>query len=622
MCGIVGICASSSIKSREWLAVANNTIVHRGPDDSGEWWSVDGKVGLAHRRLSILDLSPLGHQPMHYDLNGSTIVFNGEIYNFQALRKQLLSKGYQFYSASDTEVILAAYNEWGTDCLEKFEGMYAFALYDPKKQQVLLARDRAGEKPLFYSIFEGNMYFASELKALLSRNDAPRKINEVAMDCYLHMGHIPGDLCILKGYNKLPAAHAMLFDLNSSETHIWKYWQIPQFIGQFHTPTLESELVQELDFLLNEAVGRQLVADVPVGILLSGGVDSSLITAMAARNSDHIKTFTVGFPKFGGLDESKFAKKISDYFVTEHHELNVESISPDLVFTLAKQFDEPMVDSSMIPTYLVSNLVSKHCKVVLGGDGSDELFGGYAHYKRLVDFKGNYGFVPQKVLNLISCGAEKLTPAGMKYRNLMIGLGADLNKSLPLTLTYGFDATTRRNLMKPHGPWNTASEEIHRSRIPVQDGLLQRATRMDFTNYLAEDILVKVDRTSMLNSLEVRAPFLDRALVEFAFSKVPAYLKVAGLKKKILPKKLTETLLPADFDRTRKQGFSIPIDDWMRNGPLRELTYDLLLANDCLFDRSTIQKLLTGHDKGRANGEKLFALVLFELWRKEYKTYL
>lgn len=617
MCGIVGVASSYPQGDRDWLTVGMDQLIHRGPDDGGTWWSDDFRVGLAHRRLSILDLSPSGHQPMSSPNLEILIVFNGEIYNFHYLKKKLIDLGYHFRSQSDTEVIIASYQEWGQDCLQQLNGMFAFAIYDLRNKKVFMARDRAGEKPLFYRMEDKTIFFASELKALLANKNAPRKINPASMDCYLHMGYIPGSLCIFQGYAKLPAAHALEFDLESGTSRCWKYWNIPDFQESL-IPGSDEEILEEFESLLDQSVKRQLVADVPVGILLSGGVDSSLITAMAKRNADQVKTFTVSFPGQGNLDESVFARKISDYFGTEHHELKVDSISPDLIPKLARQFDEPMVDSSMIPTYIVTKMVSEHCKVVLGGDGGDELFGGYAHYSRLISFRKKYGILPKPARELIAFLAEKYLEPGMKNRNLLIGLGADLKKYLPLTLTYNFDATTRRKLMQDQQDWGIVSGDLYRKLIPTQSNLMDRAMRMDFISYLAEDILVKVDRTSMLNSLEVRAPFLDLELIEFAFSKVPDRLKVTKQEKKILPKKLTEKVLPTDFDRKRKQGFSIPIAKWLEKGPLRELAYDQLLSQDCIFHRPTVQKLLEGQDKGRATGEKIYSLILFELWRKEY----
>ena len=617
MCGLVGIAATHSIVDRACLAAGGETLRHRGPDDVGEWWSEDGRVGLGHRRLSIVDLSPLGHQPMRDEARGLTVAFNGEIYNYRELRKELSVQGFVFRSQSDTEVLLAAYAAWGEDCLARLNGMFAFALYDAPRQTVLLGRDRAGEKPLFYRLSGGTLQFASELKALLVNPAAPRRIDPASLDCYLAMGFVPGDRCILQGYNKLPPAHALTFDLRNGAASVRRYWSVPELSTE--APD-ESALLDELETLMEDAVGRQLVADVPVGILLSGGVDSSLVTAMAVRHSRHVRTFTVGFPGHGKLDETPHARLIARHFGTEHTELMAEPATADLMPRLAQQFDEPIVDSSMLPTFLVSKLVRQHCTVALGGDGGDELFGGYSEYSRLLwmqRWNTRLTSVPRR---LLANAARRLLPVGFARSNVrtwLMAAGDDLTHGLPLLASY-FDTTTRRKLMQGQPGYRLTAENIRRDRIPRQPDLLQRATRMDFNNYLAEDILVKVDRASMLNSLEVRAPLLDYRLIGFAFGRVPSYLKATVSDKKILLKRLAARVLPPEFDRQRKQGFSIPLAGWLKSGPFRDLFWDTLESPGCMFDRRTVQTLLKGQDRSLSNGERLFALVQFELWRSHY----
>lgn len=616
MCGIVGAGGTAPESDRRWLAVGRDAMTHRGPDDAGEWWSADGRVGLAHRRLSIIDLSPLGHQPMHWPERGLSVVFNGEIYNHHALRDELAGMGFAFRSHSDTEVLLAAYAAWGKGCLARFNGMFAFALYDAQQQMLFLARDRAGEKPLFYRLANGSLQFASELKALLANPANPRRIDAEALDCYLAMGYVPGERCMLQGFNKLPPAHALQFDLQSGEAQVWRYWQVPE-LGPAQAPLDEAALLDELETLLEDAVRRQLVADVPVGVLLSGGVDSSLITAMAVRASSKVQTFTIGFPGHGKLDETEHARLIARHFGTRHTELMAEDATVDLIPRLARQFDEPMVDSSMIPTFLVSQLVRQHCTVALGGDGGDELFGGYEHYSRLQWMQQKLGPIPHPLREGVAFAAKKILPVGFKGGNWLQGLGVDLVRGLPLIASC-FDATTRKRLLAAQPGWPLVAESVLKSRVPDHPDLLQRATRMDFANYLAEDILVKVDRASMLNSLEIRAPLLDYRLIEFAFGKVPSKLKANQTEKKILLKRLTTRVLPPEFDRQRKQGFSIPLAQWLKGGAFRTLFQDVLRDPQCSFDSRMVASLLRGQDAGRSNGERLFALVLFELWRREY----
>jgi len=616
MCGIVGVAAITPQPDRSWLALARDTLTPRGPDDAGEWWSDCGRLGLAHRRLSILDLSPLGHQPMHLNDAGLSIVFNGEIYNFADLRSELERLGHTFRSHTDTEVILAAYAQWDTGCLERFNGMFAFALFDAFRQRLFLARDRAGEKPLFYHLSDGRLHFASELKALMIHSARHLRIDAEALDCYLAMGFVPGDRSILQGYRKLAPGHAMTFSLPEGAARVWRYWQLPDLEPGSATAD-ESAMLDELDVLLEDAVGRQLVADVPVGLLLSGGLDSSLLTAMAVRHSTQVRTFSIVFPGHAKHDESPHARLVARHFGTNHTELIAEPSSFEYLPLLARQFDEPIADSSMLPTFLVSRLVRQQCTVALGGDGADELFAGYPHYSRLLWMNERNGAVPALLRRLLARGSDRFLPVGLKGRNYLQSFDISLDHGLP-PLTEYFDETTRRRLMRGHATHPMVARRIRDARIPLQSDLLQRATGMDFENYLADDILVKVDRASMLNSLEMRAPFLDVRLIEFAFGKVPSRLKATQSEKKILLKRLAVRLLPPEFDLQRKQGFSIPLATWLKAGPFRDLFWDTLTSNDAIFDMPTVRSLLKAQDRGFSNAERLFALVQFELWRKSY----
>lgn len=620
MCGIVGIAGNRPSGDRTLLTAGRDLLSHRGPDGAGEWWSDDGRVGLAHRRLAIIDLSCAGDQPMH-DVSGqSVVVFNGEIYNFQDIRRELASRGHTFRTATDTEAILAAYLEWGVDCVSHFNGMFAFALFDRSRQRLFLARDRAGEKPLFYAVTEGTLRFASELKALFADPAFPRRVNRDALDCYLAMGYVPGARCILDGVSKLPPAHALTFEIATGAATVRRYWQLPPKPSGPAEDAPESELLDELESLLENAVRRQLVADVPVGILLSGGVDSSLVTAMAARAAPKVKTFTIRFPGHGAYDETEHARLIARHFATEHIELEAADSTVDLLPRLARQFDEPLVDSSMIPTFLVSQLIRAQCTVALGGDGGDELFGGYPHYPRVLWMQDRVGALPRIARAAIGGTAARLLPVGFKGRNWLEGLGVDLRTGVPLIATI-FDRRARHRLMAPRGPWALVAEGIREARLPISPDLLQRATRLDFENYLAEDILVKVDRASMLSSLEVRAPFLDYRIIEFAFGKVPSRFKATRSSRKVLLKKLCGRLLPPTFDSERKQGFSIPLAQWLRSGPWHDFFQELLLNSEgSPFARPFVQELLDAQEAGRSHGERLFALALFELWRQEYRV--
>jgi asparagine synthase (glutamine-hydrolysing) len=546
------------------------------------------------------------------------LTFNGEIYNFKELRSELAQKGTVFRSSSDTEVVLESYREWGVDCLKLLNGMFAFALYDRRNDTLFLARDRAGEKPLFYSVDNGTIRFASELKAIMAHPGVQRRIDGQALDCYLASGFVPGSRCIIKGVRKLPPAHALVFEVKTGQSRSWRYWQLPDVADLSGHPGDDGPLIDELEQLLEDAVRRQLYADVTVGVLLSGGVDSSLITAMATRAVANVKTFTVRFPGHGKYDETNHARLIARHFKTDHLELEAQSTSVELLSRLACQFDEPIIDSSMIPTYLVTKLIRQQCKVALGGDGGDELFGGYSFYDRLLRMRDRVDKIPMFARKTAAGAATTVLPLGFRGRNWLQELNVDLQTSLPLITCY-FDKHSRQRLLGRNSSWKLVAESIQRDRVPRAADLLERATRMDFENYLPEDILVKVDRASMLNSLEVRSPMLDYRLIEFAFSKVPSRLKSSTSTRKILLQKLAERILPPEFEKDRKQGFTIPLDAWLRSDPwLRYFREVLLDGGQTLFNHRFIQHLLASHAKGYAHGERLFGLVLFELWRRQY----
>jgi asparagine synthase (glutamine-hydrolysing) len=617
MCGIIGVASTLAVSDRSGLSLGREAIRHRGPDDLGEWWSADGCVGLGHQRLAVIDLSRAAHQPMCSASTASVIAFNGEIYNFIALRQELIARRHRFRSHSDTEVVLAAYDEWGTSCLTHLDGMFAFALYDADERTIFLARDRVGEKPLYYAVFDETLVFSSELKGLIGCAPQFRRVSTASLDCYLGMGYLPGDLCILEGVRKLPPAHAMTFEVETARVQIWRYWELPiEAAGS--APTALPALVEELEVVLADAVRRQLVADVPVGVLLSGGLDSSIITALAARATTKLNTYTVGFPGHESYDETAHARIVASYFGTSHVELSASETTPSLLPTLARQFDEPLIDSSMIPTYLVSSLVRRACTVAVGGDGGDELFGGYQHYSRLATLSAVSRWIPGFLLESIGRGAAAAMPLGARGRNWALALTALAQHGVPQIALY-FDRRARLRLLRSLDQVSMTSEETWRTRAAVNGDIVTRATRTDFANYLPEDILVKVDRASMLTSLEVRAPFLDRPVMEFAFGRVPSAMKVAGGKRKILLRALAAKILPATVDADRKQGFAPPMASWLRTARWSEFVRGVLLdPGQSVFDHREVERIWNGQMNGKQNGERLFGLLMFELWRKQY----
>lgn len=624
MCGIVGIYSKSPISDRGLLARMRDTLAHRGPDDAGLWWSQDRCLGLAHRRLSIIDLSPAGHQPMADQTGRLQIVFNGEIYNYQDLRRELESRGHTFRSQSDTEVLLEAYREWGTDCLPHLNGMFAFCIYDHSEECLFLARDRAGEKPLFYTYNSERFTFASELKALMADPAFSKKVDLDALEFYLAYGYVPGELCLLAGVHKLPPAHAMKFSLRTHDLKVWQYWQLP-YPEDRVTATTE-ELTEELKHLLKDAVRRQMVADVPVGILLSGGVDSSLVTAAATSVSPgKVQTFTITFPDYIEYDEGPYARLVAEHFGTEHTELVAEPATVELLPLLARQYDEPMADSSMVPTYLVSKLIRQHCTVALGGDGGDELFGGYPAYHWTFKQELVRTFFPAFLRNAISIAAEKILPVGLKGRTYLMGCSGGLPQAMAHFNLF-YDVTVRQRLVpalrgRPQDLIGSP-EQYKIGRCQTERGLPGMAMSLDFQTYLPDDILVKVDRASMLNSLEVRAPFLDYRIIEFAFRKVPNVLRVNHSQRKILLRHLGSRLLPSSLDLHRKQGFMLPLSDWLKGNWGRYMMDVLFGADDSIFDNKMVRRLWKGQECRFHNTERLFALVMFELWRKNYKVNL
>lgn len=615
MCGIVGA-AGRREDPRDALGVQCGTLRHRGPDASGEWRSPDRRVALGHRRLSIIDLTEGGAQPMQNGAGGLSVVLNGELYNYRTLRTTLEGLGHTFRSASDTEVLLEAYLEWGTACLERINGMFAFALYDARKKQLFMARDRAGEKPLFYHRANGRIAFASELKALFVDPAVSRTMDPEALDHYLAYGYVPGELCLVAGVKKLPPAHALVYDVESDTAHEWRYWSLPS-ANMDETADAEA-LVDELDALLADAVSLQLVADVPVGILLSGGVDSSIITALASRVSrGPVRTFTIAFPGHGQYDEGPFARMVASHFGTRHTELVAEPATVELLPELARQYDEPVGDSSMVPTYLVSKLVRESCTVALGGDAGDELFGGYMHYSRIQHQMRYRRMMPGPLKQAVGAAA-RLLPTGIRGRTYLRSL-ATSDRDAWAWATLHFDVPTRRRLAPSTRGLAGAPPETYRllAGSPGRT-LLQRMTAADFHMYLPEDILVKVDRASMLASLEMRAPFLDYRVIEFAFGRVPDSLRATETERKILLRKLASRLLPPELDLQRKQGFSLPLDAWFKGEWGAYLADVLRGAPARLYDPSSIASMIAGQQRGFGNAQKLFNLAILELWRREY----
>jgi asparagine synthase (glutamine-hydrolysing) len=571
---------------------------------------------LGHRRLSIIDLSPAGHQPMVSEDGRYVIVFNGEIYNFRELRAELQQQGFQFHSGSDTEVMLLAYLAWGESCINRFNGMFAFVIYDSGDENnapsLFFARDRAGKKPFYYSYDGQSFEFASELKAISHKGG----VSLTALNYYLALGYIPGEECFIEGVKKLPAAHAGRLDMNAFSLNIWRYWQLPE--NQPSSDASGEVLADEAQALLTDAVGLRMVSDVPLGVLLSGGLDSSLIAAIASSQSAvPIKTFTLSLPG-SKLDEASYAQCVADHLGTDHHVLELTTPSLGDLEAIAPLIDEPLADSSLIPSYLISKLTREHVTVVLGGDGGDELFGGYSDYPLALATQQKLGWVPRVVFRGAAYLAS-LLPAGVRGRNRLASMrGGPLEQQV-----WGspyFDVALRRRIFTEDqlhqlGEQLDAPERLLLDLFNTGKDAVDCMTRSHFGSILPDDFLVKVDRASMAVSLEARTPFLDYRLVEFAFSKIPSIWKVRGSETRRVEQILAQRFLPAQLDTKRKQGFSIPLDDWLRADNCNLLRNYMTYLPDCI-DRDEVEQLIAGLFRGRANGARLYALLVLGMAMK------
>lgn len=610
MCGIYGIASLDRAVERGALERCRDLLSHRGPDDAGVWIADGGGVGLAHRRLSVIDLSPAGHQPMLASDGRLAIVFNGEIYNFRELRAELEKLGSRFVSASDTEVLLAAYRAWGVECLAKLNGMFAFVIHDAgaadRAPSLFFARDRAGEKPFYYVAERTRFEFSSELKGLSRRGE----LDLNALNHYLALGYVPAGLCLARGVRKLPPAHAGRLDLATFDLKVWKYWSLPA--NEPDARASPESLAEEARKLLFDSVRMRLESDVPLGVLLSGGLDSSLVVAAAARQSPRpVRTFTITLPG-SALDESRHAGIVARHFGTEHHELPLADDGLAAFDAFAPLIDEPLADSSLIPAFLVSRLTRRHVTVALGGDGGDELFGGYTDYVAALRDHRRTSWMPLPMLRALADAAGRL-PAGVRGRNRLFSLRGGAHRQIVWGSPY-FDLALRRKLYSSDvlaelggglaAPERHLSNLYETGRDPVDS-----MTRTHFGSILPDDFLVKVDRASMAVALEMRAPFLDHRLLEFAFGRVPSEWKVSGGERRRLQKLLARKLLPPALDLDRKQGFSIPLDDWLRADGCRRVR-EHAQALPAFLSRAEIDALIIGLERGRANGARLHALMV------------
>jgi asparagine synthase (glutamine-hydrolysing) len=618
MCGICGVVAAERERGpdREAVARMSGRLVHRGPDDEGLF--CEGPVALAARRLSIIDLAH-GHQPIENEDGSAVVVQNGEIYNYRELKRELEGKGHRFASDCDTEVLVHLWEEEGERFVERLRGMFAIALWDKRRRRLLLARDRFGIKPLYYRFKDGGLSFASELKAMLEQPGFSREIDPEAVSAYLAFNSIPAPLTIFAEARKLPPGHLLSWE--GGEVALQRYARVGA-VADGERGGSEEELAAALRDVLDDSVRAHLIADVPVGVLLSGGVDSGALAALAAGHSgEPVRTFSIGFEE-AGFNELSRARLVAERYGTDHHELIVRPDAVELLPRLVEAFDEPFGDSSALPTYLVSELAAGDVKVALSGEGGDELFGGY--YTYVADLLARrVGRLAPLARPLAEALPSRTDRVGFDYKAKRFARAAALP---PLERHHAWKeifSPQLRSELAGEGVAGWDPVDLYRARFAETAGAepLARMQDVDLGIYLVDDLLVKTDRASMAHSLETRVPFLDPRVAEFAFS-LPRRMKVRGFQKKRLLRKALEPLLPREIVHGRKQGFSIPIAAWLR-GPLEPFAREVLspsaIGRQGLLDPAAVTPILDRHVSGQEDlSRQVWGLMALTLWFDRY----
>jgi asparagine synthase (glutamine-hydrolysing) len=641
MCGIVGFKSNRAFQQlKESLHEAASTLIHRGPDDTGLFFDPEAGVGLAHRRLSIIDLSEAGRQPMASDDGTVQIVYNGEVYNFREIRKTLEGCGHIFHTQTDTEVILKAYLHWGFDCLKRFVGMFAFALWDSRSRLLFLARDRLGIKPLYYHFRPGKLIFASELKALMVFKGFQRDIDPDAIPLFLHYQYIPAPKTIFKNTFKLLPGHYAVFD--GQDIRIRSYWEPPHIDRTSKgRDRSEEDVLTELDHFLTQAVSDRLVSDVPLGALLSGGIDSSIVVALMQKvNTSPVRTFSIGFNE-PAYNEAPWASKVAKYLGTDHTEFYVTpDEAMDVIPRLPEIYDEPFADSSAIPTFLVSRLARSQVTVALSGDGGDEQFCGYVRYWSTRAMVAAFQRIPGPAKEGLRLVLDKIPPTWVercylpwrrflpqrfrlanfpdKWEKFIKLLGQSRIQDL-YRMTICLWSEKELDRLMGRDISDCQYEEIFRETENWP--LLSRLMRVDQKTYLPDAMLTKVDRASMAVSLEVRVPLLDHRVVEFT-STLPDDLKYRHGTGKYLLRRLLSRYVPKELFERPKMGFGVPIDRWFRH-EVKGLLLDYLsperLRKEGLFDKSLVENKIREHLSGKANHQyRLWALLMWEMWRERW----
>jgi len=637
MCGICGqINLNNESVDENLLKSMTSCLSHRGPDDEGIY--LKKNVGLGHRRLSIIDLSPLAHQPMSNEDGTIWIVYNGEIYNFPELREDLIKRGHVFRSRSDTETIIHLYEEYGAECLKHIRGMFAFAIWDEKEKSLFLARDRIGKKPLYYRHSQNTFVFASEIKSILQDKSFLRKPDHAAIHHYLTYQYVPSPWTAFEGIKKLPPAHYLV--LKNGQAEIKRYWKLSYLPKHNpHSPPFskggkggfERALKKEIIERLKEAVKIRLISDVPLGAFLSGGIDSSTVVAMMSGiMNEPVKTFSIGF-KEDTYNELRYARMVAEKYKTDHTEFIVEPKAIDIIDKLVWHYNEPFADSSAIPTYYVSKLAREHVTVILNGDGGDENFAGYGRY----------------IANEVSSAIHRLFPTSIAKALLPFVMamphGTDPNNFFWRLKRFLQEYIKSPEMRNAHWLCHFSTEmksELYADGFLSQfsgidsfellldkykeaeaESFLDKTLYTDVMMYLPDDLLVKVDVASMANSLEARSPFLDHEFMEFV-AKIPSELKLRGKTTKYILKEALKGILPDEVIFRQKMGFGVPIDHWFRND-LREMAYDTLLSDRAVqrgyFKKEAVKKILDEHTSGKWNWHNhIWNLLMLELWHRMF----
>ncbi len=616
MCGISGICSFDEPKIGEAVIKRmTDELRHRGPDDEGYFIDSSNRVALGHRRLSIIDLNT-GHQPIFSEDGAIVIVFNGEIYNFLELKENLKKKGHNFKTNTDTEVIAHLYEDLGTECVKKLRGMFAFAIWDSRKEELILARDRIGKKPLYYTVINKKIYFASEIQALYKVPEIKRDIDYSAIDLFINYSYIPSPHTIYKDIKKLPPAHFLCFSKDSITTE--RYWK-----PDYNQKTIldYEEAKKELNRLLLESVRLRLISDVPLGAFLSGGTDSSTIVALMSKFTNQpVKTFSIGFSN-ATYNELPYARQIAQKYNTEHYEFVVEPNAIEVLPEIVRHYGEPYGDSSALPTWYLSKMTRQHVTVALNGDGGDELFAGYPWYHTIHLFNRVSRFTSPNLIRQIYNIGHKMLPR--KINKALELLSKSEKERFQMLRSY-INSNERDTLFHDYFK-NKLKSDAKGYLIGLYDESFpddyDRSFYADILSYLPEDLLVKVDRASMAHGLECRSPLLDQELVDFSCN-IPPIWKIKNGETKVIFKDVVKDLFPEGFLNRPKMGFSVPIGEWFK-GELKSFVFDKLINSSLtripLFKEEQLKTILEEHFTGKRNFETLiWNLLMLSLWFEEY----